>query len=275
VFDRIFRPRGKQIGRSKLTQAMRRVAQEDSPKARRALYEQLLKTSLLLPKPGEPGDPEVGKSMVLRGGSEVQIITVRNPQGQPIMAAFTDPGALLAWRPEGSRYVALRTQDALSLAIANGMSGVIINPSGPVGGELTRREMIVLAEGGIPEPSAEKDATSTVVTLPEGAGAYIGPPTSTLPAETQRSLAGVLRGYPEIVSAYLFETVIGGGERHLAIGLQFDTSASPGRENEIITGISQEIGPTISAAEYIDLVILDRPDLIETVRGAGQELLKR
>jgi hypothetical protein len=252
---------------------MKRVAEHDSPKARRELYAQLLKSSLLLPKPGEPGDPEVGKPIALKPGEKAEILTASDSAGRPMMLAFTDPAALLAWRPEGSNYIALSTRNAMSLAVAGGMSGAVINPNGPVAGELTRSEMLALAEGGIPEVAADPKAALTSVSLPDGSSGYIGPPTGDLPADARRLLADALRKIQEIDSVYLFETVIGGGERHLAIGIHFGTAPSDEREREIMAGIAKHVGAAIGDNKYLDLIVLDRSDLLEQVRSAGQALL--
>lgn len=254
---------------------MKRVAEADSPEARDSLYEKLLVSNLLLPKPGNPGDPALGAAVMLRAGSHLRIVTTRDQAGQQMMIAFTDPGALLAWAPKGSNYIALRAQDAFSVALANNLAGVIINPAGPVGGSLTHREIAMLAEGVLPELQSSETSPMSVLTLPHGAGALVGAPSDKNSSVIAAQFAKHLETYSEIIAAYLFETAIGRGKRHLAVGLVFEGSVSEEREIEVIEAISGQITPSVKPGEYVDLVTLNEGDLLDTVRALGFPVFER
>lgn len=267
--------RRNKAGRPGLTQAMKLVAEADSLEARRALYEQLLRSNLLLPKPGVPGDPATGKAVMLKAGSNLHIVTARNPEDQQVMIAFTDPGALLTWRPDGSNYIALRAQDVFSIALANNLAGVIINPAGPVGGLLTPREITMLAEGALPELQSGEVSALSILSLPQGARALVGPPSGEKSSALASEFAKLLETRSEITAAYLFETAIGQGKRHLALGLVFDDSVSGEREMKVIQALSGQVPPKVKPDEYIDLVSLDEGDLLDTVRAAVSPLFQR
>lgn len=275
VFKRLLFWRLNRKGGSDLTRAMKRVAEADGPETRDALYKQLLLANVLLPKPGDPEDPAVGAAVMLKGGSYLRIMTTRNLEGQQVMIAFTDPGALLAWRPEGSNYIALRAQDAFSIALANNLVGVIINPRGPVGGLLTHREIVTLAEGILPKPESGETSPISVLTLPHGAKALVGAPTGENSSALAIQFGKLLETHSEISSAYLFETAIGHGKRHLALGLVFEDSVLEDREIEVIKAISGQITPAVEPGEYVDLVTLDKGHLLETVRAVGLPLIGR
>jgi len=77
--------------------------------------------------------------------TQIRFIATTGPDEKPAMLAFTSEAALLAWRPVGCRYTVLSAIDVFGLAAQSGMSTVVINPRGPVGGFLTRPEFLPLS----------------------------------------------------------------------------------------------------------------------------------
>ncbi len=72
---------------------MRRVAGEDTPEHRRALFELLLETTLLAPT-ADPSPPNAKPGLATLPG-----------ENGPVLPVFTRTDALLAWRPSGYRPV--------------------------------------------------------------------------------------------------------------------------------------------------------------------------
>jgi len=128
---------------------MHAVAVDDNPRTRRALYRQLLQSTLLLPS-NEALGPGLGGWTALKKTTRLGLVTTTGPQGERILLAFTDEQALLRWKPTGSSYVGLHAMDLFRLALDNDVAGVLVNVAGPAGGTITRGEMEVLASGGTP-----------------------------------------------------------------------------------------------------------------------------
>ena len=260
---------------SRLTRAMRRVATNDSPAARRVLHLELLKSNLMLPKPSRAGDPGRGARLTLVSGAEIAVFTAEAPGGKQAMLAFTDPGALLAWKPAGSDYLALRVQDACSLVAPNDLNGLIINPAGPVGGHLSRFEADALAEGAVPELGPEANSPLTALLLPTGSRAIVGPPSRPGAQELAERIIKLLEPEESIVQAYLFETAIGRGERHLAVGLIADRKLTPDRERAMVAEIAGAAGSIGEAGDHVDLVFLEEGQFLETVRATVAPVMDR
>jgi hypothetical protein len=134
---------------------IRDLAGGDTPERRRSFYETVLTSKLMLATPGQ--EPE-GKVRVADETTTIRFIATTGPDGKPAMVVFTSEAALLAWRPVGCIYTVLSAKDVFPLALQAGMGAIVINPSGPVGGILMRREIEFLAEGRVPDsPSGGMD----------------------------------------------------------------------------------------------------------------------
>jgi hypothetical protein len=130
-----------------LVQAMRNVALNDNRVTRGALYEALLRSVLLVPVATRPGSPGW---KALSQDTTMQFIVTRGHDGQTKLLVFSDSQALQRWKRSGSGFIGLEARTLFSLALQNGFDAVIVNVSGPTGGEITRGELEVLAQGLFP-----------------------------------------------------------------------------------------------------------------------------
>src|SRR4051812_24792927 len=129
-----------------LLDAVSVVAHDDNPETRRALYNALLNSTLLAPTRDEPGNEAASGWTTAQQDAGIPLVTLRNPQGQIAVPVFTDEGALNAWRPEGGPYIGFRGRDFFKIAQQNNTEAILLNPAGPAGGEITRREITALAQ---------------------------------------------------------------------------------------------------------------------------------
>jgi len=82
--------------------------------------------------------------------SSVQLLSQRGPKGELIWMAFTDEKALSQWRSAGSHYLVLPGTQLFHMAVENQVDSVLVNCAGPVGGQVSKAEIQMLAEGKIP-----------------------------------------------------------------------------------------------------------------------------
>lgn len=130
-----------------LVQAMRRVAVNDSRATRHALYQALMRSVLLVPVANRPGSPGW---KTLNQDTTMQFIVTTKPDGRTGLLAFSDSQAMQRWKPSGSGFVGLEATTLFALALQNGFDSVIVNVAGQTGGEITRGELELLAQGLFP-----------------------------------------------------------------------------------------------------------------------------
>ena len=117
--------------------AMRRVAGEDTPEHRRALFELLLETTLLAPT-ADPSPPNAKPGLATLPG-----------ENGPVLPVFTRTDALLAWRPSGYRPVEIVGR-ALHMAARYQTARIEVNPASVPRGWISRTEIEALAQGRLP-----------------------------------------------------------------------------------------------------------------------------
>jgi hypothetical protein len=61
---------------------------------------------------------------------EESVPVVANEEGEHLLPVFTDENELDSWRPDGGRYTLLETAEVLKVAVEQGFTGVVVNPSG-------------------------------------------------------------------------------------------------------------------------------------------------
>ena len=107
---------------------------------RRAFFEELLASRLLLPAPG------VGRRKV-EAGSRVSFVSMNDSLGRRAMIAFTSDTALRAWRPEGCDCLKVPVRELSRMALASGLDALVVNPRGPAARVIEKKGLIALSEG--------------------------------------------------------------------------------------------------------------------------------
>jgi hypothetical protein len=90
------------------------------PNAWEPIIDMLYRATIILPF--SDGDDEAVE--------EESVPVVANEEGEHLLPVFTDENELDSWRPDGGRYTLLETAEVLKVAVAQGFTGVVVNPSG-------------------------------------------------------------------------------------------------------------------------------------------------
>jgi len=265
VFQSLFQRKPEGPSNDELIFAINAVANEDSPPNRKNLYKELLKSILLIPIPKKTDRSESGKWVVLDDSKDVEIITGQNAKGEKLLFTFTDYTALRVWRKAGASYIALRAQDVFRLAQENGAASIVINPAGPIGGELTSREINFLIEGAIPEMNSIKSGLTKAI-FERGTSVMIGAPAKSPSKAFIDLLHDALSIQPDILAGYLYQTKIGHGEPHLVIGIQFHGNVVKEKQEVIFQSIARSIQPVLSTDDFVDFMVLTDPNIISAVK---------
>jgi len=247
---------GKLFGRKspsnpRLEKAMRELAKGEDPAKRREVYQEMLKSKLILSTPQPLEDNATphksGEKLALRFHS------IQNVRKKPGMLAFTSEEALLKWKKEGTPYIALGTKDIFSLALKAEMDSIIINPAGPTGGELTLPEIQILSEGAIPQAASQDGATDLEVK--PGTRVAVTAPARSPSEKLLEALRLCLSAHPEVQSAYFFDVAIGGGTPHWAVGLVVQGDQK--KAQEIFQAVGPVAGKHLARNEFLDFAKLE------------------
>jgi hypothetical protein len=110
--------------RSALTNRLVAAAVEASnsgdPEAWEPVIDMLYRATIILPF--ADGDEEEAE--------DESVPVVANEEGEHLLPIFTDESELDSWRPDGGRYTLLETAEVLKVAVEQGFTGVVVNPSG-------------------------------------------------------------------------------------------------------------------------------------------------
>jgi hypothetical protein len=116
------------------------------PNAWESVIDMLYRATIILPF--SDGDDEVAE--------EESVPVVANEEGEHLLPVFTDESELDSWRPDGGRYTLLETAEVLKVAVEQGFTGVVVNPSGETPIELGAENLQSEDQG--PEPPAPEPA---------------------------------------------------------------------------------------------------------------------
>jgi hypothetical protein len=247
-----------------LVAAMHAVALEDTGENRQQLYEALLESMLILPAP-EPPDAEASETELepLAEGEDVPLLIFEDDAGDTLLIAFTDEDAALSWEPEGLPYVALRGFHLLMIAAQNDIAKLVLNPTSPDSQRFDREEILALAEGESALPGAAQ-AQSTPKS--QGMTVLISAPEEEPSKAWREALADLLTNYPSVETAYFFQLHMPPqGARHV-LGLVLYEGMNPDAQERLMRSMVSELEELLPQDQGFDLVILDEPDFLRTVR---------
>jgi hypothetical protein len=253
----------------RLEKAMRELARGEDPAKRREVYQELLKSTLILstPRPleGKANQHKSGEKLALRFHS------LQNAGKKPGMLAFTSEEALLRWKKEGTPYIALGTKDIFSLALKAEMDSIIINPAGPTGGELTLPEIQILSEGAIPQAASQDGATDLEVKA--GTRVAVTAPARPPSEKLLQALRQSLSAHPEVQSAYFFDVAIGGGTPHWAVGLV--VQGDQAKAQAVFQATGPVAGKHLAPNEFLDFARLEPGPLFSEVNKVVQPFYQK
>jgi hypothetical protein len=105
---------------SRLVEATADATNSGDPNAWEPVIDMLYRATIILPF--SDGDDETA--------DEESVPVVANEEGEHLLPVFTDESELDSWRPDGGRYTLLGTAEVLKVAVEQGFTGVVVNPSG-------------------------------------------------------------------------------------------------------------------------------------------------
>jgi SseB protein N-terminal domain/SseB protein C-terminal domain len=228
-----------------LLAAIRSVAERDDAETRGTFYAALLGSTLLLPTDAE--------AVGARAEGLRLFTTPPADDGSWKLLAFTDAEAATAWRSDGVTLTSRPAKELFAFAVASPTSGIVLNPGGPAGGELTRREFATLAEGSIP---AGSDAIEEL-RLEPGAQVVVAAPERP-PGE---AFLGVLRmaldDAGRVRSAWLADVAFEAGELHPAVGVAVDGEPGDEELRAVFEAVMARVQPLLGHGRYLDFVVID------------------
>jgi hypothetical protein len=112
------------------------------PNAWEPVIDMLYRATIILPF--SDGDDDVAE--------EESVPVVANEEGEHLLPVFTDESELDSWRPDGGRYTLLETAEVLKVAVEQGFTGVVVNPSGATPIELGAENLQSEDPGPEPRP---------------------------------------------------------------------------------------------------------------------------
>jgi hypothetical protein len=203
-----------------LRAAVEALLETDTTSTRERLYLALLDATLLVPLSGlAPGDLQ-GRWRWLAGEPLIELAVTQQPDGRITVPVLTTTEAAEHWIGSGAlptdvaAFVLLTGRQAFALAFRAGVTRVVIDPAGPVAGELTMTELAALATGRLPSPTdplAPEPHTRPPVAFQQ--------PTAELPDQAKAKLVDLLAGLPTVRAAYLFQTGTSSGPARLALAV--------------------------------------------------------
>lgn len=247
-----------EFSNDELLAALQSLARHPTPEARRAFYNALNSSNLILPAPSETGNsPGSGAQ---EASDDIPLLTFVNDADEAVLIAFTDEEAVLAWDSDSPTLVALRGLDLVLIAEQNDIDIIAINPGSPASYRMVRDEFAAAASG---EPAAlQSDAWR----LPSGTTVYIGPPDIQPPESWFRTVRSVLQSYPSIVSAYFFLMRLAPeGARHV-IGLALHEGMTSSAQSALVDAVSMEFESLLPDGWTLDFVVLDDADFLASVQ---------
>jgi hypothetical protein len=220
---------------------------------RRAIFEKLLRSSLLLPAPGVAGRK-------VEAGMNLSFVSMNDSLGRRAMIAFTGDAALRAWRPEGCECLRVPARELARMALASGLDALVLNPRGPVSGVIEKQALVALSEGRVPDDRAE-------VQVGAGTKMTFGRPAVPPRPELVEAIRSACAKTPGVSSAWLVQVSIDGGDPHLLLAID---AALP---EQAIPRVMEGVVRALRFGEYIDATPLDAN--ANAIRALGPAVFQR
>jgi len=255
----------------RLEKAMQELAKGEDSKRRREMYQALLNSTLILSTPQPPQGASQEGWTKARTSLNIQFHSIENNRKKPAMLAFTSVESLRRWKKEESFFLALEAKDILALALKAEMDSIIINPAGPIGGELTLPEIHILSEGAIPQAASQDGATDLEVKA--GTQVAVTAPAKPPSEKLLEALRQSLSAHPEVQSAYFFDVAIGKGIPHWAVGLV--VQGDQAKAQTIFQATGPVAGKHLAPNEFLDFARLEPGPMFAEVHKAVQPFYKK
>ncbi len=272
ILSHFFGSSGTVAENGSLLSAIQRAASKPSPRADQAVHQALLASDLIIPTARTVGDPTPRGQPSADQALTVPMITIRNDDGQIAMLAFTDEEALRAWCSQGCAWKALHGADIFAMALETRVDRVIINPAGPTGGTLDRRQIASLAESRSERNPGDRAFMQAV---PADQTLVLCLPQNEIDSRLLSHVREALGDRQEIAAGYFFEMTIGQGDPHLGIGVEFACPMSPQAVHETMSSIYSEVKGYLPEGQFFDFLPLVRDEMLNMAREHGTQIYRQ
>jgi SseB protein N-terminal domain/SseB protein C-terminal domain len=234
---------------NELLDAMRRASETDDPDARRGIYRAFAQAEVLVPTRGADG------------GSELVAVEARD--GSPVALAFTDVDAFANWAEADASWGSLRGSDLCALVLEQGGTAVIVNPHGPFGGQLGRRELELVADSGALDVEQVDGAVATLA-VRDPSQLELRPAAS-VPNRILDAVSDAARPIDGITSVYVIEVTGPSGTR-FALGVEHAADAD---WDHVAQALGRRLSEHLPADDSLDLYALSPEQLAALERSAA------
>jgi hypothetical protein len=231
--------------------AMRRVAENDTPEHRRALFELLLGATLLAATADTPP-------------SEQQLAMLAGDNG-PVLPVFTRADALLAWRSSGYTPIAVTGRALFEMAARYETDRIEVNPASVPRGWISRAEIEALAQGQLPLGPTEP--------LVAPGEMMVGPPAVRPPEALIDAARRALESQADAVAGWLFASSSGDGAAQLMVGVQLTRGLDQAATERTMQAILEETWARSADADQLRFMLVARQALRDALRRGGGELI--
>lgn len=256
-----------------LCAAIMAVAGNDNRQTRTALYQLLLKSWLYVPTPELPPAARDGQTS-LPPGVPIQFTLVKNREGRDILPAFTDADALRNWDPN-TPYFSLPAQDYFKIAAEMKIEEIRINLYDPIrkplrpGGSITRRELLVLAQGQIPPFIGQSK-----LQVKSGQQVVLGIPADPLPDDIQLRIREMCLKLGQVRKAYYALMAIPPEAPTHTIALTFEDRVDESQKETCFMTLLNDTRAVLPEGFVITLVEA-KGSMGESFRTSGKELFSK
>lgn len=201
-----------------LLEALVAVDEDATSDARSRMFTALLDATLVV--------PVTNAGEAVRAGAQdldLDVPVLTTADGRTALPVFTDEDALSRFDDEDTAYVGIVARTLFRMLAAEPPDLLVLNPAGPVGLELERDELAVLAEGRVPPPSSDDGlAPEDDGPAPEAQLRIGVPQPEDVPVGLVPAARDALAADPELVEGYLVTVATEDGDgSQLALGIVF------------------------------------------------------
>ncbi len=218
-----------------------------------SLYDLLIHSIVLLPVP--PG------TNIDEG---VPLVALENGRGEKGVPVFTSEHAMSLWVTEPTEYVGIPFSLLCTHAVYADLDFILLNMSGPAGGEINHYEFAYLAEGLIPPPQGEQAGE---ITIEKNTEIRLAPLDKT-PTMLVERLNGVFGQQGNCVAeAYMFKVGFSHGPLKTGLGIRLAPGMDSYWDQTVWPNVLVVLKEVLGAKEYINVFLLnDSPDLEKVIR---------
>lgn len=249
--------------------AIHGIVTGDGPEARARLYQTLLASTLYLVTLNNEGD-ETGP-LELKGGEQLQLATIRSPQGQTFLPAFTDVQRLSVTLPPKGRYVPVPARVLCQMFMQGDAEGIVINPSQPPSGMLTKPEIAILANGAIPQVDENGQLTGNAQ---QQIQIRIQRPATPPDESFVNAIQDKARTIEEIEEVHLFAAGIEGQPVKLVIGILMREDLEPAQMQPAFEAVGRVALDAKGNTEDFDMMPLS-PEVVESLQALEGLIYKK